>query len=125
MERKSLGQSTTLPIQPKPVSPDNKKLLLLGLQLLSKSLKVPCAVVPPQKQDSPSPAIKYETSPPNSPSKDSGSEDSEIGSPDSNTRKRKRMGNSELTEQEKREKRYVADRHVCLWFRTFPVRKMT
>ena len=109
MEKKSLGPSTTLPIQPKPVSPDNNKLLLLGLQLLSKSLKVPCAVVPPQKQDSPSPTIKYETSPPNSP-KDSGSEDSEIGSPDPNTRKRKRVGNSELTEQEKREKRYVVYR---------------
>lgn len=108
MEKKSLGQSVTLPIQPKSVSPDNK-LLLLGLQLLSKGLKVPCAVLPPQNQELPL-NVKYETSPPNSPSKDSGSEDSEVGSLDSNTRKRKREGNSELTEKEKREKRKMMNR---------------
>ncbi len=97
------------PLQPKPVAPDKNDLLLLGLQLLSKSLKVPCAVVPPQKQAVVAP--KSERSSPFSPSKDgystlSGSEaDSEVGSPEANSRKRKRTESTELTEQEKREKR--------------------
>ncbi len=97
------------PLQPKPVAPDKNELLLLGLQLLSKSLNVPCAVVSPQKQ-----ALKSEQGSPCSPTKDggysslSGSEGSEIGSPDANSRKRKRTGSVELTEKEKREKRYIS-----------------
>lgn len=99
------------PLQPKPVAPDKSDLLLLGLQLLSKSLKVPCAVVPPQKQAVVS--TRSERSSPCSPTKDgsysplSSSEDSEVGSPEANSRKRKRTGSMELTEQEKREKRFV------------------
>lgn len=100
-------------LQPRPMAPDKKKLLLLGLQLLSRSLKVPCAVVSPQKQDIVS--VQSERSPPCSPSKDfyynsalSCSEESEVGSPDANPRKRKRTESTELTEKEKREKRSVS-----------------
>ena len=117
---KPLSQGVKLPIQPKPSSlvnsPDKNRLLMLGLQLLTKSLKVPCAVVQPQAQGhttsslSTAPVVARDNSPPSSPFKDSyaevfsGSEDSDIGSPDVN-RKRKRVGNNELSETEKREKR--------------------
>lgn len=82
-----------------------EKLLLLGLQLLSKnSAKVPCAVVQPRLQ-SKSP---NETGSPPSPVK-VGEVQSDPASPQqevpANPRKRKRGSNSELTEAEKREKR--------------------
>ena len=82
-----------------------EKLLLLGLQLLSKnSAKVPCAVVQPRLQSKSS----DETGSPQSPVKVK-EVHSNPTSPQqqvpTNQRKRKRGGNSELTEAEKREKR--------------------
>lgn len=116
---KSLTQGDKLPIQPKPSrlanTPDKNQLLMLGLQLLTKSLKVPCAVVQPQAQGHCTPSLSTahvvakDNSPPSSPFKDShaevlsGSEDSDLGSPDN--RKRKRIESNELSVGEKREKR--------------------
>ena len=77
-------------------SPD-KNLLLLGLQLLNKGLRLPCAVVQPRIQTRPSPQREEETEEsPQSPEK----LEKAPGS-----RKRKRNLNNDLSETERREKR--------------------
>lgn len=88
-------------------TPMDKKLLLLGLNLLSKGLKVPLVMQPPAK-----------ASPQGSPEHQlTDSEEHHELSPDSTqqptntSRKRKRDSNNDLSEVEKREKRYF----VCFW----------
>ena len=89
-------------------SPDKKQLLLLGLQLLNRSLnpKVPCAVVKPSVQTTTASLPEL----PGSPAKDSGTEDEEydnsvVLSP-GGSRKRKRLSNNnEVSMVDKREKR--------------------
>jgi hypothetical protein len=85
---------------------DKNKLLLLGLNLLNKGLKLPCAVVRPQAKPTPSAkeaptplADKLRSSTPAPPQKLS--DLLEAG-----TRKRKRE--EDLSEVDKREKRYCA-----------------
>lgn len=78
------------------LSPD-KNLLLLGLQLLNKGLRLPCAVVQPRIQTRPSPQREEETEEtPPSPEK----QEKVPGN-----RKRKRNLNNDLSETERREKR--------------------
>lgn len=111
-----------LKIQPKAPSqlpkasiplPDKQQLLLLGLQLLNKGLKLPTAVVQPQVQrqakQSPPPPQPQKQSPPSSPLKVVSSEDesdreSFVLSP-TTSRKRKRNSNDDLSEVQKKEKR--------------------
>ena len=88
------------------------ELLLLGLKLLSASTagKIPCAVVrprpqprsPPSSLGSPGSQLKEQQSPPSSPE-----ENQEV--PHSGGRKRRRGDSDELTEEQKREKRYEWD----------------
>ena len=114
-----------LKIQPKvgPLSkpftplPDKQQLLLLGLQLLNKGLKLPTAVVQPQVQRStnpspPSPPVckPPKQSPPCSPgssvsSEDESEKESSALSPVMLGRKRKRNSSDDLSEVEKKEKR--------------------
>ena len=95
---------------PKVITPevDKKQLLLLGLNLLNKGLKLPCAVVQPQaKASQPShqsslpftEELKKRTSPPPLPLSPSASQDE-------GNRKRKRDSNDDLSEIERKEKRY-------------------
>ena len=107
--------------------PDKQQLLLLGLQLLNKGLKLPTAVVQPQVQrqakQSPLPppisqVKKPSPEPPSSPVKSVSSEDEsdKEGSEQSSVmanRKRKRNSNDDLSEVEKREKRYIIYDHYC------------
>ena len=118
-------ESSQLKIQPKlgqlPKSstqlPDKQQLLLLGLQLLNKGLKLPTAVVQPQVQrqakQSPSPPpssqLRKPSPVPSSPLKSVSSEDESdreggVQSPVLG-RKRKRNSNDDLSEVEKKEKR--------------------
>lgn len=119
-----------LKIQPKvgplskpstPAFPDKQQLLLLGLQLLNKGLKLPTAVVQPQVQRStnpspPSPpACKpLKQSPPSSPGSSAVSSEDESEkstlSPVILGRKRKRNGNDDLSEVDKKEKRKMMNR---------------
>lgn len=101
--------------------PDKQQLLLLGLQLLNKGLKLPTAVVQPQvqrqattKQQSPPPTsqLKKPSPLPSSPVQSASSEDESdkeggVQSPVVIGRKRKRNSNEDLSEVEKREKRYM------------------
>ena len=100
--------------------PDKQQLLLLGLQLLNKGLKLPTAVVQPQvqrqattKQSSPPTSELKKPSPlPSSPVQSVSSEDESdkeggVQSPVVIGRKRKRNSNDDLSEVEKREKRCV------------------
>ena len=115
-------ESSQLKIQPKlgqlPKSstqlPDKQQLLLLGLQLLNKGLKLPTAVVQPQVQrqakQSPSPPppssqLRKPSPVPSSPLKSVSSEDESdreggVQSPVLG-RKRKRNSNDDLSEVEK------------------------
>ena len=95
-----MEQVTGQPQASAQLSPD-KNLLLLGLQLLNKGLRLPCAVVQPQVQTI-------------SPQKASGEQedgrvetDEEPLSPQKEpiNRKRKRNPNEDLSEAERREKR--------------------
>lgn len=129
---KSAMESPQLKIQPKVDQlsktstqlPDKQQLLLLGLQLLNKGLKLPTAVVQPQVQrqtatkPSPSPPpptsqLKKPSPLPSSPVKSVSSEDESDGEGGVQSpvavigRKRKRNSNDDLSEVEKREKRYV------------------
>lgn len=107
--------------------PDKQQLLLLGLQLLNKGLKLPTAVVQPQvqrqtatKQTPPSPPsvtqLKKPSPLPNSPVKSVSSDDESdkeegVRSPTVVIgRKRKRNSNDDLSEVEKREKRKMMNR---------------
>ena len=111
--------------------PDKQQLLLLGLQLLNKGLKLPTAVVQPQvqrqtatKQTPPSPPsvtqLKKPSPLPNSPVKSVSSDDESdkeegVRSPTVVIgRKRKRNSNDDLSEVEKREKRYVVNIDIDL-----------
>ena len=125
---KSVMESPQLKIQPKVDQlsktstqlPDKQQLLLLGLQLLNKGLKLPTAVVQPQVQrqatakQSPPPTsqLKKPSPLPSSPVKSVSSEDESdkeggVQSPVVIGRKRKRNSNDDLSEVEKREKRYM------------------
>ena len=130
---KSAMESPQLKIQPKVDQlskmstqqlPDKQQLLLLGLQLLNKGLKLPTAVVQPQVQrqattkPSPSPPpptsqLKKPSPLPSSPVKSVSSEDESDGEGGARSpvvligRKRKRNSNDDLSEVEKREKRYA------------------
>ncbi len=95
-------------ISPSRAPPDKSQLLLLGLQLLNKGLKLPCAVVPPHVQttaatDKPKPSpVKVASSPPVR-----GTAPASPGPEDEvNVRKRKRNLNEDLSEVERREKRW-------------------
>jgi hypothetical protein len=106
--------------------PDKQQLLLLGLQLLNKGLKLPTAVVQPQIQRQtatnqsppPTPQLKKPSPLPSSPVKSVSSEDESDGegavcSPGVMIgRKRKRNSNDDLSEVEKREKRYVVVNNI-------------
>lgn len=98
------------PQAPKSTGPemDKKQLLLLGLNLLNKGLKLPYAVVRPQaKPSAPRPAseltekLKSSLSTPTSPLK------SQVTVELDGSRKRKRDSTDDLSEVEKREKRFV------------------
>ena len=129
---KSAMESPQLKIQPKVDQlskmstqqlPDKQQLLLLGLQLLNKGLKLPTAVVQPQVQrqattkPSPSPPptsqLKKPSPLPSPPVKSVSSEDESDGEGGARSpvvligRKRKRNSNDDLSEVEKREKRYA------------------
>ena len=107
-----------LPKPPTPL-PDKQQLLLLGLQLLNKGLKLPTAVVQPQVQQhsakpsppSPAPVSKpLKQSPPCSPggslsSEDESDRERSVLSPVIIGRKRKRNNNDDLSDVEKKEKR--------------------
>ena len=87
--------------QPKSQLVQDKNLLLLGLQLLNKGLKLPYAVVQPRVQTpkanengAPGDIVATGADSPQKPE-----------SEQPNSRKRKRNGNSDLSEVEKREKR--------------------
>ena len=98
---------------PKPL-PDKQQLLLLGLQLLNKGLKLPTAVVQPQaqrpaRQTSPALSMALKQSPPSSPAKPMSSDDESeregsVLSPVAG-RKRKRNSNDDLSDVQKKEKR--------------------
>lgn len=97
----SQGIAPISPPGPGSGSPDKNQLLLLGLQLLNKSLRLPCAVVPPQVQtkssEKPKPSlVKAVGSPPAKVVPQTSPGDS---------RKRKRDHSDDLSEVEKREKR--------------------
>ena len=117
---RSFAMESPLKIQPKitPLQkplPDKQQLLLLGLQLLNKGLKLPTAVVQPQvqrqtKQASPALSQPLKQSPPDSPISKPVSSDDESDSERSVLstvagRKRKRNSNDDLTEVQKKEKR--------------------
>ena len=127
---KSVMESPQLKIQPKVDQlsktstqlPDKQQLLLLGLQLLNKGLKLPTAVVQPQVQrqattkQSPPPTsqLKKPSPLPSSPvksvssaSEDESDKEGGVQSPVVIGRKRKRNSNDDLSEVEKREKRYM------------------
>lgn len=114
-----------LKIQPKmtPLQkslPDKQQLLLLGLQLLNKGLKLPTAVVQPQvqrqaKQAPPTLSLPLKQSPPGSPiskpvsSEDESDKERNVLSPIAG-RKRKRNSNDDLSEVQKKEKRKMMNR---------------
>ena len=100
-----------------------EKLLLLGLQLLTKNsaAKVPCAVVQPRLQKSESnhqgspqsPKSSPQASPPSSP------EQQQVPT-SSGSRKRRRGDNTELSNEEKREKRLERNLQI-FYFRSTKV----
>lgn len=83
---------------------DKNKLLMLGLNLLNKGLKLPCAVVQPQAKAPPAPKPTSQLV-----EKLKGSPQAE----DVNgSRKRKRDPENDLSEVDKREKRLVFTYHL-------------
>lgn len=88
---------------------DKNKLLLLGLNLLNKSLKLPCAIVKPQaKSTSPKAPSQLAEKLKSSPSPECLKK-----SPVEITRKRKRDPNEDdLSELDKREKRLVVFKDI-------------
>lgn len=111
-----LSEGAKLLIHPKAFgisdTAEKNQLFMLGLQLLSKSLKPPCAVVQPQPRGSTTSSlstaavIPRDNTPPSSPLKVnyfSGNEGNMTGSPDN--RKRKRVDNNQFSETDKRDKR--------------------